>query len=253
MIDTIKEIHIFNNIEHMADFAVEKWAEISGAAIKNKGYFSAALSGGKTPAVFYKKLSGRKTFPWEKTHVFIVDERFVPYESDENNYHMINRTLLRHVNIAARNVHPILTSELSPEAAAERYEEDIASYCRTVRTRFPRFDLILLGIGEDGHTASLFPGTRSLKETRHWAVSVHPPDTSKRERITLTFPAINNAENIIFLAEGANKARIIKEVVEDENNMLPATMVRPRDGKLLFLLDEGAGALISDKIKQTWG
>ncbi len=247
MTGIIKEIHIFKNIHQLADFAVEKWAEISSAEMNSKGYFSVALSGGKTPVTFYKKLSGEKVFPWVKTHIFMVDERFVPYESDENNYHMINRTLLRHVNIAPRSVHPILTSELSPETSAERYEEEMVTYCRTVRTRLPRFDLILLGIGEDGHTASLLPGTPSLNETKHWAVSVCPADASIKERITLTFPVINNAENIIFMVEGEKKAGIIKEVIHDENNILPAVMVRPRSGKIIFLLDEGAGSLISEK------
>jgi len=249
MAKIIREIHMFKNAEQLADFAVEKWAEISSAAIKNKGFYSVALSGGKTPGTFYNKLSGEKAFPWGNTHVFMVDERFVPYESDENNYHMINRTLSRHVNISPKNVHPILTSEISPETAAERYEEDIISYCRTVRARLPRFDLILLGIGEDGHTASLFPGTPSLKETSHLAVSVYPPDPSKPERITLTFPVINNTQHIIFMAEGANKSKIIKEVIEDKNHMLPASMVRPSEGKLVFLLDESAGSLISGKRK----
>lgn len=241
------EIRIFNNMQQMADFAVGQWAEISNSEVENKGYFSVALSGGKTPETFFRRLSAEKGLPWGKTHVFMVDERFVPYESEENNYHMINRTLLRHVNISPKNIHPILTSEISPETAAERYEQDIISYCRTVRTRLPRFDLLLLGIGEDGHTASLFPGSPSLKETGHFAVSVCPPDPLKRERITVTFPIINNAQNIFFMAEGANKARIIKEVVEDKNPMLPAALVRPSEGKLVFLLDENAGSLISEK------
>jgi 6-phosphogluconolactonase len=241
------EIHIFKNIEQLAEFTIGKWSEISSSEVRNKGYFSVALSGGKTPVAFFNKLAGEKAFPWRNTHVFMVDERFVPYESDENNYHMINRILLRHVNISPKNVHPVLTSEISPEAAAERYENDIVSYCRTVRTKMPRFDLILLGIGEDGHTGSLFPGTPSLKETRRLAISVRPPVPSLGERITLTLPVINNAQNIFIMAAGANKARIVKEVIEDKNHMLPAAMVNPGEGNLVFLLDEVAGSLLSGK------
>jgi 6-phosphogluconolactonase len=248
MTGIVKEIHIFKNLHQLAEFAVQKWADISVSEVKNKGYFSVALSGGKTPVTFYEKLSTEKAFPWGKTHVFMVDERFVPYESDENNYNLINRTLLRHVNMAPGNVHPISTSESSPDTSAERYEEDIASYCKTVRTSLPRLDLILLGIGEDGHTASLFPGAPALNETRRWAVSVCPPDASKKERITLTFPVINNAENIIFMVEGEKKAGIVREVIQDENNKLPAAMVRPGGGKIFFLLDKAAGSLISEKI-----
>ena len=251
MLVAMTEIHIFKSIQQLAEFAVEKWAEISRSEVRNKGYVSIALSGGNTPVTFYKKLSGEKGFPWGETHVFMVDERFVPYESDENNYHMIHRTLLRHVNISPQHIHPIRTSGISPETAAERYEEDIISYCRTVGIQLPRFDLLLLGIGEDGHTASLFPGTPSLKETGRLAVSVYPPDPSKRERITLTLPVINNAQNVFFMAEGDSKAKIIKEVVEDKDHMLPASMVRPCDGRLFFLFDECAGSLISEKRKQT--
>lgn len=245
------EIHIFKDMQQMAEFTVLRWAEISKSEVENKGYFSVALSGGRTPVTLYKKLSEKKEFPWEKTHVFMVDERFVPYESDENNYHMINTILLRHLNIPPKNIHPILTSDISPETSAQKYEKDIISYCKAVRTRQPRFDLILLGIGEDGHTASLFPGTPALKETRNLAVSVCSTGPVTRERITITLPVINNAQNIFFMAEGVGKARIIKEVVEDRNNMLPAAMVRPCDGKLVFLLDQNAASLIPENMIKT--
>ena len=245
MTDLIKEIHIFRDREHMADFAIDQWTEISEAAIKNNGYFSAALSGGKTPVPFYKKLAEKKLLPWDKTHVFIVDERFVPYESDENNYHMIYRTLLRHVNIPEWNIHPVRTSGVSPESSAEEYEKDIQSYCKKVHTRKPQFDLIVLGIGEDGHTASLFPESPALKEMGRFAVSVAPADKQKKERITLTFPAINNAGNVMFLVSGANKAEITKAVIEKKTRLLPAAMVTPKKGRLMFILDESAGSLLS--------
>jgi len=245
------EIHIFKDMPQLAEFAVAKWAEISNSEVSNKGFFSVALSGGRTPETFYRKLSEEKDFPWGKTHVFMVDERFVPYESDENNYHMINTTLLRYLNIPPKNIHPILTSDISPVTSAERYEEDIISYCKAVRTKRPRFDLILLGIGEDGHTASLFPGVPELKEKRRLAVSVCPPKPVKRERITLTLPVINNAQNVFFMGVGSGKARIIKEVIEDRNAMLPAALVSPGEGKLVFLLDQSAASLIQDTMIRT--
>ncbi|MEW6600166.1 MAG: 6-phosphogluconolactonase [Nitrospirota bacterium] len=245
---TMPEIRIFTNMEEIANYIVGKWAEISRSEIENKGDFSVALSGGRTPEAIYMKLSEEKGFPWGKTHVFMVDERFLPYESDENNFHMINRTLLRHISISPKNVHPIMTSVMSPETAAERYERDIITYFKTSGTGLPRFDLVLLGIGQDGHTASLFTGTPALKEERSFAVPVRPPEPSQVERITLTLPVINNARNICFIAAGHDKAKIIKEIVEEKESMLPAAMVRPRDGKLVFLLDESAGSLISEKI-----
>ncbi|GBD97324.1 MAG TPA: 6-phosphogluconolactonase [Nitrospirae bacterium] len=245
MTDTIKEIRIFKDIDGMADFAVEKWNEISEKEITGKGCFTVALSGGNTPLTLYRKLSGEKTLPWSKTQVFVVDERFVPYESEENNYHMISRILLRHVNIPAKNIHPVLTSVLTPQTSAAKYEEDLISYFKSSHKKLPQFDLVLLGIGEDGHTASLFPNTPCLKETRHQAVAVIPSDKSKRERITLTFPVINNSKNIVFLATGENKAEVIKKVIEEEDGSLPAAMVKPQTGKLIFLLDEAAGSLLS--------
>lgn len=247
----MEEIRIFKDMTQLAEYAVLKWAEISRAEVKTKGYFSVALSGGRTPGAFYKKLAGQKDFPWGQTHVFMVDERFVPYDSEENNYHMINMALLRHLDIPPKNIHPILTTETTAETSAERYEKDIISYCKSVRTNQPRFDLILLGIGEDGHTASLFPGAPTLKETGRLAVAVHSQDQSKRERITLTFPVINNAQHVYFMAEGAGKAAIIKEVVEVKNQRLPAVMVSPYEGKLVFLLDHSAASLIPGKMIQT--
>lgn len=241
-----REILIFKDMDGMSDFIVRKWTEISEHEIKNKGAFTVALSGGKTPVTLYRRLADEKSLPWSKTHAFLVDERFVPYESEENNYHMINRMLLRHVNIPAKNVHPIFTSELSPQTSAAKYEEELTSYFKSGHKNLPVFDLILLGIGEDGHTASLFPDSSALKEKNHLAVAVTPSETSKKERITITLPVINNAGHIFFLVAGENKTDSVKKVVDNKNASLPAAMVRPRNGKLLFLLDQSAGSLLSE-------
>lgn len=245
MNDIAKEIHMFSNLKEMADFTIGKWAAIATAAMEDNGLFSAALSGGKTPALFYEKLSAQRSLPWGKTHIFMVDERFVPYESVENNYHMLNRLLLRHVPIPPKNVHPILTLESLPQGSAARYEKDILSFCKSVRSALPLFDLILLGIGEDGHTASLFPDTPALNETQHLAVCVTLPDSIAPERITITFPVINNARNIFFLAAGENKAKVIKDIIENKDSILPAARVAPQNGKLIFILDKGAGSLLT--------
>lgn len=240
-----KEVLIFKDTGLMADFAVKKWEETCGEAVRDKDCFTAALSGGRTPVTIYQKLSDKKSLPWDKTHVFMVDERFVPYDSDENNYRMINRTLLRHVSIPPKNVHPILTQEPDAQGSADRYEDDLAAYFRKISGKYPRFDLVLLGIGDDGHTASLFPGGRSLKETRRLCIAASPPDKTKNKRMTITLPVINNAENIIFFVSGKSKSAVIKEIIEDGKSRLPAAMVRPRNGKLFFLLDEGAGSFLS--------
>lgn len=239
-----KEVLIFKDINEIADYVLEWWKELSEITVTGKGQFTAAISGGKTPVAFYQKLSTEKNLQWDKIHVFLVDERFVPYESGENNYHSINKTLLRHVAIPARNVHPILTSESSPQVSAKRYEKDLISYFKITGSKLPQFDLILLGMGEDGHTASLFPDTASVKEKKHLAIAVSPEGQGKKDRITITLPVINNARNIMFLITGKNKAKVVRDVIEGKNNLLPAAMVRPENGRLFFLLDESAGALL---------
>ncbi len=241
-----KEILIFKNIDEMSDFAIEKWMEISEKAIKDKRRFTVALSGGETPVILYQKLAiFKKPLPWDKTHIFLVDERFVPPEDKESNFRMINQTLLRHIKIPGENIHPISTWDNVPQTSALKYEEDLISHFRPLQGKLPIFDLVMLGIGKDGHTASLFPDTPSLRETGHLAVAVSPSYISKKERITLAFSVINNANNIIFLVSGSNKAKIVKEVIEEGNNLLPAAMVRPKNGKLFFLMDKSAGSLLS--------
>ncbi|GBE04897.1 MAG TPA: 6-phosphogluconolactonase [Nitrospirae bacterium] len=240
------EVHIFKDLAEMAGFAIKKWQIVSGEAIKDRGRFNVALSGGKTPVTFYKQLAGFKgPMPWDKTHIFLVDERFVPYDDDKSNYRMIFRTLVKGVQVPTENIHPVSTAVSSSQTSASKYEGDLISYFDLSQDEFPKFDLMFLGIGEDGHTASLFPETAALDETRRLAVAVTPSDAAKKDRITLTFPVINNAENVIFMVGGEGKAGILKEVIEEESSQLPASRVKPARGKLFFLLDEGAGSLLS--------
>ena len=241
MIHNNKKILIFKDIDKIADYVVTKWTEIAEITVQEKGYFSVALSGGKTPAALFHKLAKEKKLPWNNTHVFMVDERFVPYHDENNNYRMINEILMRHVDIPAKNIHPILTTIETPQASALKYEKELNSFFKSR----PGFDLVLLGIGDDGHTASLFPGIPALKEKKHSAIAVPPSGAIMSERITLTLPIINEAENIMFMAAGSNKSGIIRKVIENEKSRLPAAMVRSRKGNLFFLLDEGAASLLS--------
>ena len=235
-----KEILIFKDMDGITDCAVNKWAEIAERTVNEKGLFCVAISGGKTPAALFRKLSKKEGLPWSKTHVFMVDERFVPYQNENNNYRMINELLLRHVDIPAKNIHPISTTIETPQASALKYEKELNSFFRSR----PGFDLVILGIGDDGHTASLFPRAPSLKEKKHPAIAVLPSGAILSERITMTFPVIDNAENIIFMAEGSSKSGVIREVIEDEKSRLPAAMVKPLKGSLFFLLDEAAASLL---------
>ncbi len=239
-----KEILIFDNIEKIIDHAVEKWTEVAEQSVKEKGIFTAALSGGRTPVMLHKALSEKKGLPWDRTHIFIVDERFVPFDHEDSNFLMIQNTLLKHVRIPSENIHPVQTENSTPVLSAEKYEKEMLSFFNISENEFPRFDLIFLGIGEDGHTASLFPGTPALNETIHLAAAVTQSVKPGKERVTLTFPAINNAGNIILMATGVDKASAIREVIEEDSSM-PAAMVRPERGKLFFLLDKDASSLLS--------
>ncbi len=245
-----KEIVVVDNIDRLADYTIDQWTKLTYYAIESKGYFSVALSGGKTPITLYRKLAERKNLPWDKTHVFIVDERFVPYESEENNYHMINTNLLCHVAIPAGNIHFISTTENTPEDSAIRYEQDLRAYAKKSKSQYPPLDMAILGIGNDGHTASLFPGSPGLDETKHLAVAVNTANSTDtaNERITITYPVINNAANIFFLAAGSEKANVIKKITENKKCNLPAARVRPEQGKLFFVLDREASSLLSKTV-----
>jgi 6-phosphogluconolactonase len=157
---------------------------------------------------------------------------------------MIKKTLLDAVPIPPENLHPIPVDQEDPYSAARIYEDEMRSFFRAPPGATPRFDLVLLGIGEDGHTASLFPGSPLLDETTHLAVAV-PESSGMCVRITLTLPVINNAREVIFLVAGKTKALIIKRVIEEEDGRLPASLVRPRKGRLSFHLDSDAASLLA--------
>ena len=246
-----KEIFVFSNNEAAARFAVNKWVEISAKSVADKGYFTAAISGGRTPIDFYKRLSYCKgPLPWEKTHIFLADERFVPLSDKESNYHLIQEYLLNYINIPEANIHPVQTEENTLEQAAERYEDHIRNFFNIQGDRIPEFDLIMLGIGEDGHTASLFPGTPSLKEKRHLTIPVIAVK-APHKRISLTLPVLNKAKHIIFLVSGENKTHAVKEMLESKNSKLPAALVKPENGSLLLVIDEAAASLLTvSKVKR---
>jgi len=239
-----REVLIFQKIDELYDFLIKKWKEISEKAIEERGIFTVALSGGETPVEFYQRLSDSKnSFPWGKTHIFLADERFVSFDEPDSNYGMIKEALLRHIAIPAENIHSVHIYK-TPEISAKRYEEEIKTFFRLKEDKFPQFDLIILGIGEEGHTASLFPGDSALLETHRLTAVVHL-DNERHERVTLTLPVINHVRNIIFLVLGESKAEIIREVLENPQSNLPASHVRPASGEIFFLLDKEAGSLLN--------
>jgi 6-phosphogluconolactonase len=245
-------IHIFNDSNEMTAFLVQKWREIADNAIARNGFFTAALSGGTTPAAFYRRLAAlNNSLPWDKTHIFLVDERAVPVSSGDSNFGMINALLLSRVKIPGENIHSIIMNESLPSKAATRYEEELKRFFRLTLNELPVFDLISLGIGLDGHTASLFPGTpesqpQDVGEEIRLAVSVEH-EKVRYARISLTLPVINNAANVIFVLTGESKAAIARQVIMERGLGLPAARVEPSEGTLLFVLDSEAASLISKK------
>jgi 6-phosphogluconolactonase len=241
---------IFENQGAMADYMLKKWTEIHQESIDRKGRFVAALSGGQTPAKFYRKLAGQGiNLQWDKTFLFMVDERFVPPFNQDSNYRMIADTLLRNVDIPTENVYPIPTKESDPLFAALNYEREMIRFFGIGRDEFPEYDLIMLGLGEDGHTASLFPGTEAVKERQHLMRSVAAVGV-KCERITMTLPVINRARNVIFLVSGRKKATVLREIIEKKNSCFPAAQVKPELGSLLFVVDAEAAELLRAPITQ---
>jgi len=226
-------------------------------AAKARGRFTIALSGGTTPRGLYERLAGdgpwRSGFPWAGTHVFWGDERHVPRDHPDSNARMAIEALLSKVPIPPEAIHPIAGEEPNAGRAAELYET-------TLRTRFgvtqgvPRFDLVLLGMGSDGHTASLFPGTEALQEERRLVVA-NWVGKLFTERITMTPSVLNEAELVIFLIAGADKALPLKGVLEGpyEPQQLPAQMVRPHHGRLVYLLDRAAAGLLKKEVLRDGG
>ena len=229
---------------------LEEWTEVSQAAVLRSGRFTVALSGGETPVSFYKLLaaSGRD-LPWDKTHVFQVDERLVPIDHPDSNMGLIEAKLLKHVPIPKGNIHAVrLGREL--QAAARAYEKEILAFFGPEESGGPRFDLILLGLGQDGHTASLFPASEGLRETRRLAVAVERP-MPDHHRVTLTLPVLDAARVVVFMVAGEHKASALKAVIEGPGETLPAALVRPLDGRCVFLADKEAAKLLASPPRMT--
>jgi 6-phosphogluconolactonase len=245
-------IFVFDDNEGVADYAVTLWIEMSSEAIVDKGSFMAALSGGKTPVEFYKRLAASKdVLSWDRIHIFFADERFVPPAHRESNYGLIKKHLLSHVKMPDENVHRIQTEGITLVQSATRYEEDIRRFFGYKGDTMPRFDLIMLGIGEDGHTASLFPGKVSLKERTRLAIPV-TAEKFPNKRITLTLPAINSARKIMFLVSGRDKAKVVKQIVEGKRSGLPVSRVQPKQGVVYFVIDKRAASLLSGRKMGRW-
>ena len=234
-----QKILIFENTYSLTNFLLTKWVEIAKESIQRQNRFTAALSGGRSPMEFYCKLSALEDFAyWQRTHIFLGDERFVPWEQDSSNFKMVKENLLNYISIPPENVHPIATDQKNVDLAAEQFKNDLVSFFDFAKNNAPCFDLVLLGIGTDGHTASLFPDDERVDDPGRLVLPVSLPHL-KHERVSLTLPVINNARHVVVLAVGASKAEVVSEILE-KNLSVPASKVNPADGQLIWLLDKEA-------------
>lgn len=208
------------------------------------------LSGGTTPKGVYSLMASpnyRNRFDWEKIHFFWGDERWVPPEDPKSNYRMVAEALLTRIDLPAENIHPIKTKGYDLDASASHYEQEIAFFFNLKKGESPRFDLILLGLGYDGHTASLFAGDATLFIRNRLVVPVSNKEIDEK-RITMTFSVINCADNIFFLVSGREKAKVLQEALEGNTN-LPAQQVKLEEGMILWFADQFAASML--KISKT--
>ena len=242
------EIRTHSSLEDLSRAAAEYICEIAERAIKVRGIFTFVLSGGTTPRLLYEDLTKEpyaSRVDWQHTHLFWGDERCVPPDNPDSNFSLAYETLISKVDVPPANIHRIPARAGSPQAAAEEYEKTLREFFQAAAESdsiisFPSFDLVLLGMGLDGHTASLFPGDAALGEKTSWVVAVEGTSASPPvPRITLTFPVINEAKCVLFLASGSSKLQVLQEILNNPHTVTyPAAQVQP-SGKLLWFIDEG--------------
>ncbi len=238
---TLPQIMIFSNRQELSAAVSAHLAYLAKQSCRERGAFYIALSGGSLMEIVGPGLASqplRKDVDWARWHVFWVDERCVPHASPESNYGAADHLLFRHVGIPRRQIHAT-DDTLGPAEAAKAYEFVLARVFTLWAGRVPRFDLILLGIGEDGHTASLFPGHPLLSETRSWVAPVYDAPKPPPERVTLTLPVINNARHVVFVALGESKAPAVAVAVSpsQDDSLSPARQVNPTEGDVRWFLD----------------
>ncbi|KAJ3410570.1 6-phosphogluconolactonase [Chytridiales sp. JEL 0842] len=239
-------ILVLPGIQQVSEWLNEHVARVAAESIKASGKFTVAVSGGSLPTVLAAVLKSNKNIDWDKWHVFFADERCVPLDHADSNYLLTKKELLDHVPIPSNQVYTINDKLVQdPSKAAADYQqvlEKVFGVKYSTTAVQPSFDLILLGMGPDGHTCSLFPGHPLLKEDKLWVSSLTDSPKPPPSRITLTYPVLNAAKNIFYVTTGAGKAEIFKEIF-DEHKQYPAALVKPKTD-VVWLLDKPAAALI---------
>ena len=241
------EVIISRDPDELARRAAAQWVALAATAIQSRGRFTVALSGGSTPKTLYSLLATpefREKIDWNRVHLFWGDERCVPPDHPESNYRMVREALLRKIEFPPQNIHR-MAGEKDPDTAAAEYEQELRNFFQTTAPA-PAFDLVLLGLGEDGHTASLFPGSTMLKETTRWVATAYV-ERLHAHRLSLTLPVINAAAQVSFLVAGEGKSPIVKALLGKDSNpaRYPAGQVRPVTGELTWFLTQDAAAEIA--------
>jgi 6-phosphogluconolactonase len=240
------EIRIYSTPETLVQESAHQVMQIAREAVNERGRFVAALSGGTTPKGLFQQLTEepyRTLIPWAKTYLFWVDERHVPLEHETSNYRMAQEFLLSKAPVPKENVFPATNGSLPVDKAARAYEMKMKKFFGEGSQ--PRFDLCLMGMGDDGHTASLFPGVPQVNELDKWVVGYFV-DEARKERVSLTFPVLNAARFLMVLVEGEKKAAMVKDALggPSEPPRYPIQYLRPAQGKLVFEMDQAAAALL---------
>jgi 6-phosphogluconolactonase len=240
-----QEIQIVENGEAVSRKAAEMMVSLALKKLQSKEFFTVALSGGSTPKNMFAILADdaalRNQMPWDRVHFFWGDERHVPPDHTDSNYRMTNEAMLSRVPIPPENIHRIRAENPDAGKAAEDYEQELRGFFKLETEQLPPFDCVFLGMGPDGHTASLFPGTKALHERERLVVS-NWIDKFQSYRITMTTPVLNNADIVIFLVSGEEKAEPLRVVLEGEKqtDLFPSQLIDPAHGKLLWLVDPAA-------------
>ena len=244
-------LRVFPDAESVSRAAAEEFVRRASDAVAARGRFTVALSGGSTPKRLYELLVGpalRGQVDWGRVEVFWGDERCVPPDDAESNYHMAQEALLARLPIPPERVHRMQGERPDRDATARDYQALIARvFGHDADGPPPAFDLILLGLGPDGHTASLFPHNPALAETTRWVVAVHDAPKPPPDRLTLTYPVLNAAYEVLFVADGGGKAERVAEVLEGppDPKRLPSQGVQPENGRLVWFLDRPAAARLN--------
>ena len=235
------QVRVLGSPQELFHASAEKFCAVGSDAIAKHGRYTVALSGGSTPRGMHQELATKfaSALPWDKVFFFWGDDRHVPPDSPDSNYRMAKETLLSKLPIPPHNIFRMHTELPDAREAARKYAETLDKFFKPEPNAFPRFDFILLGMGTNGHTASLFPGTAALHDKDHF-VAANWVEKLNTFRITFTYPVLNNAASVMFLVSGDEKAEMVRRALKDPSANLPCQGVHPENGELVWFLDKGA-------------